>query len=326
METVHDFKFPLCEEAQDLEGLRLSPQLAHLFGAFRSAPYAAAPERADELRRIVERTGMCMRLDPRAEDWKFEAIPNLGRRIFIGNRTLERLWAYCYGYTTIFSEIQKAGAADPKAMHNKEEYLLAFYAINWANQLEREHVELPWPDALPSPLMTGDLEHIHSANEIFLITAGRIMLHEIAHVVFADAGTDSEDPKEEEFRADEWADWWMLARWTDYGTDERIYIKRCLGIAIAHAPALILGFMPQRTSPTHPPPIYRVLRFIERMGTSSPLTRRPKNLPATFLWMILLKVLVDNKVLDKEPDLPASYRDAFMQYARYFEKARDAEL
>lgn len=37
------------------------------------------------------------------------------------------------------------------------------------------------------------------------MSAGRILLHEIAHVVFADAGTNSEDPREEEFRSDEWA-------------------------------------------------------------------------------------------------------------------------
>ena len=114
--------------------------------------------------------------------------------------------------------------------------------LNWAEQSNREDIELGWPGALPDPRMVSNPVHVAAANEIFLMTAGRILLHEIAPVVFADAGTSSADPREEEFRADEWADHWMLHKWTDHDSDERVFIKRCLGLAAAHAPAVVLGF------------------------------------------------------------------------------------
>jgi hypothetical protein len=317
---VYQHKLPLCEEAKDVPETGLSPQLAHLFEAFRCSPYAAAPERADELKSIVETAGMCMRPDPLAESWKFDAIPSLGKRIFVGTRTLERLWAYCYGYSTIITEMQKAGSASLNEVENKEEYQLAFYAINWAEQADREDIEGPWPVALPDPRMTAELEHVHAANEIFLMSAGRILLHEIAHVVFADAGTSSEDPREEEFRADEWADRWMLDRWTEYGGDENIFVKRCLGIAVAHAPAIILGFNPPRRSLTHPSPVARVARFLDRIPAGVPSEKRRKDFPAAFLWMILLNTLVRNKVIQEEVAVPASYQEAFGRYAAYFDK------
>ena len=151
------------------------------------------------------------------------------------------------------------------------------------------------------------------------MTAGRILLHEIAHVVFADAGTSSDDPKQEEFRADEWADNWMLEQWSKYGADERILIKRCLGIAVAHAPAIRLGVLPERPSLTHPSPIRRVVEFFNRIGTGTPSAKRRKDFPAAFLWMILLKTLIDKKVLATRPEVPSSYQEAFDLHAAHYD-------
>lgn len=318
-DEVYATKFPLCDEAKDVDKIGLSPQLAHLFEAFRSSPFAAAPERASELSQIVNRAGMCMRPDPRAESWRFEAIPTLGKRIFVGTRTLERLWAYSYGFTTIITQNQLQAQQGASDVPNPDEYLLAFYAVNWADQEKREDIEGPWPDCLPDPRMTAELEHVYAANEVFLMTAGRILLHEIAHVVFADAGTSSDDPKEEEFRADEWADNWMLNQWKSYGTDERIFIKRCLGIALAHAPAIRLGVQPERPSVTHPSPIARVVQFFDRIPTGLPTANRRTDFPAAFLWMILLKTLIDKKVITAQPEVPSSYHEAFNLHAAHYE-------
>jgi Peptidase U49 len=316
---VYSTKFPLCDEAKDVAAIGLSPQLAHLFEAFRSSPFAAAPERASELQEIIERAGMCMRPDARGESWRFEAIPTLGKRIFVGTRTLERLWAYSYGFTAIITELQLQAQKGAESVPNPDEYLLAFYAVKWADQEDREDIEEPWPSALPDPRMTAQLEHVHAANEVFLMTAGRILLHEIAHVVFADAGTSSIDPKDEEFRADEWSDNWMLDQWKRYGTDERIFIKRCLGIAFAHTPAIRLGIQPERPSETHPSPIRRVVQFFDRIGTGLPSAKNPKDFPAAFLWMILLKTLVDKKILAAQPEVPSSYQEGFNLHAAHYE-------
>jgi hypothetical protein len=303
----------------------LSPPIRHLFDALCSSPFAAAPERGDELKALVSRSGICAHPDPLTECWKFEAIPTLGKRIFVGNRTLERLWAYCYGYSTIITESQKAGAADLTRTNNQDEYLLAFAAVTWAHQQKAEHIEGAWPNWLPDPRMTATLEHVHAANEIFLMTAGRILLHEIAHVVFADAGTSSADPRHEEFRADEWADRWMLDDWMTYGGDERIFIKRCLGIACSHAPSLVLGLHPAKPSKSHPPPVRRINLFLNRVRTGIPSAKRRRDFPAAFLWMIYLKALVDEKVIQEAVPLPNSYHEAFAHYAEHFEHREEAE-
>ena len=101
-------------------------KLAPLMKAFQSAPFHVAPERADELAALCKKYDIRIRLRAEAKDWLFEEL-RLGNRILIGLRTLERLWAYCYGYNTIISELQKGGLGGFETIQNQEEYQLAFY-------------------------------------------------------------------------------------------------------------------------------------------------------------------------------------------------------
>jgi hypothetical protein len=86
-----------------------------------------------------------IRLKADAEDWLFQEF-RMGKRIFVGLRTLERLWAYCYGYNTIASELQAASGAGVEAMPNPEEYQLAFGILDWASQKTLADIEGPWPE------------------------------------------------------------------------------------------------------------------------------------------------------------------------------------
>mgnify|MGYP007010105354 CR=1 FL=1 len=111
----------------------------------------------------------------------------------------------------------------------------------------------------------------------------------------------------------------MLDQWTEYGSDERIFIKRCLGIALSHAPAIRLGFQPENPSQTHPSPIARVVRFFDHIGAGRPSEKKPKDFPAAFLWMTLLKTLIDRKILTAEPEIPSTYQEAFNLHSQHYE-------
>lgn len=74
--------------------------------------------------------------------------------------------------------------------------------------------------------------------------SGRLLLHEFAHTILDHGNVSGIEPdvlKREELEADACADHWMLDQWQNYKTDKKVFIGRCLGIAFAHAPTLILG-------------------------------------------------------------------------------------
>src|SRR5207247_605994 len=100
-------------------------KLQPLINPFQSSPFHVAPERQDEMLALRDKHDIRIHLKADAEDWLFQEF-RMGKRIFVGLRTLERLWAYCYGYNTIASELQAASEASVKAMPNPEEYQLAF--------------------------------------------------------------------------------------------------------------------------------------------------------------------------------------------------------
>lgn len=295
------------------------PQMQFLVDVFRESPFRAAPERADELKQIVDNLDIMVRFDERAEDWMFEALPRMGNRIKIGTRTFERLWAMSYGYSTLITEMQKAGSASFKDIPNQAEYLAALSLIRWARQSERDEIEDPWPADLPDPRDAGSLEHGHTATQLFLMCAGRILLHEIAHLVFAQEQRVFTSSIEEELAADAWADAWMLGRWRDYKADQNVFIVRSLGIINCHIPAFVIAFAPKEASLTHPTPVERVRAFSAAYMTGArPCERRHIDFPLAWLWLVILEILSHHKVPVTYPPDDADYDAVLAHYASHF--------
>lgn len=298
----------------------LPPQFQPLMEAFRLSPYHVAPERRSELASLLKQHGVGIYLKPDAKDWLFDEW-RMGKLIWVGTRTLERLWAYCYGYTAITTELQKAAGVFNN-IQNKVEYQLGFEALEWAKQATLADREGQWPDWMLDPSNPNKLEHIKTANHIFLMASGRILLHEFAHAV-RNHSTDPETPpeikKREELEADSWADSWMLDKWRDYKTDEKVFIGRCLGIAFAHVPPLIFGIDKQVVSTSHPSPIQRVLPFIDSwLPNGKPADKRLVDLPCGFLLVIVGYLLwKKNQPFEWEP-LPDSYHELFTRFEPYF--------
>jgi hypothetical protein len=296
-------------------------KLRPLMEAFQSAPFHVAPERQEELVALRDKYDIRIYLKADAEDWLFQEF-RLGKRIFIGLRTLERLWAYCYGYNTIVTELQRAGLAGFEAVRNREEYALAFHLLDWASQKNLADIEGPWPDFLPDPSLSEELEHVKVANHFFLMMSGRLLLHEFAHTVLdhRDAPDTSPDVlKREEFEADEWADGWMLDKWKDYKADEKVFIGRCLGIAFAHAPTLILGLDAKNVSASHPSPIERILAFVHRrLGNGNPNDKRRIDFPCAFLITIASHLVFMKYKTAPTMPIPPTYKEWFLRFAPYF--------
>ncbi len=170
---------------------------------------------------LRDKYGIRIQLKADAKDWLFEEFRIFElNRIFVGLRSLERLWAYCYAYTAITTELQKAGGAFA-AIENPAEYQLAFKLLDWASQEKLADREGEWPDMLPDPSHAGGLEHVKAANHFFLMTSGRLLLHEFAHTVLEHhtaQGTSPEILKREEFEADAW----MLDKWRAYKAGLRV--------------------------------------------------------------------------------------------------------
>jgi hypothetical protein len=297
----------------------LPEKLRPLMEAFTLSPIRVAPEREAELLALLDEHGVGVHLKLNAEDWLFEEF-RMGRMIFVGTRTLERLWAYCYGYTAIITELQKADGVYGD-IGNKAEYELGFYLLDWAKQETIADREGEWPDNLPDPRLKG-LEHVPAANHFFLMTAGRLLLHEFAHTVCnhsTSRDTPSETIKAQEIEADAWADSWILSNWQQYKDNENVFIGRCLGIAFAHAPTLIFGFERDAESPTHPAPMSRILAFIDRwIPNGNPAEKRLVDLPCAFLLLIAGHALWQKQRPFEWEPLPKTYHDLFMRLAPHF--------
>ncbi len=296
-------------------------KLRPLIEPFKAAAFSVAPEREDELVQLREKHGIGIYLKADAEDWLFQEF-RMGKRIFVGLRTLERLWAYCYGYNTILTELQTAGPEGFSAIRNPEEYQLAFHVLKWASQKTLADKEGPWPPFLPEPSMTAELKHVETANHLFVAMSGRLILHELAHAIL-NHNTAPETPAEvlkaEELEADAWADDWIFSKWESYKSDDKVFIRRGLGIAFAHAPTLILGLNAKTSSDSHPSPIERILHFVDRhLPGGNPHDKRRIDFPAVFLVGIASHLVFTTGTEPPVHPIPTSYHEWLLRFAPFF--------
>lgn len=309
-------------EIADAKPENVPSKLRPLMAAFQASPFHVAPERKAEMVRLRDKYGIRIQLKADAKDWLFEEFRIFElNRIFVGLRSIERLWAYCYAYTTITTELQKAGG-EYDSIENHAEYQLAFKLLDWASQEKLADREGEWPDILPDPSQANGLEHVVAANHFFVMTSGRLLLHEFAHTVLGHntaQGTPPDVLRREEFEADAWADSWMLDRWRDYKTDEKVFIGRCMGVAFAHAPSLIFGIERKEASQSHPGPIQRIVSFIDRhLPGGNPADKRLVDLPCAFLLVVSGHLLfTKKKPFDWQP-LPPTYSELFARFEPYF--------
>ena len=310
-------------ETKDATGADVDSKLSRLITPFTSSPFTVAPERQEEMKEIRDRFNLRFSLDDSEKDWIFEAQSYFGahHHIKFSLRSLERLWGCCYAYSAIVAELQEA-ASNSTDVKKSPEYILAFGLLDWVEQESLKDIECPWPDHLPNPQYRELLKHVEFADHLFLMTSGRILLHEIAHIVldhFSDQTPTSQTLIRDEFEADAWADDWMLSKWQDYKSDEKVFIGRTMGIAFTHAIILFFGSRQKSPSISHPNPIDRLNEFVNRyMPAGAPTDKIPEHTACGFLLAIIGHLVLKKGINPDFEDLSSSYTEIFSRFRGEF--------
>lgn len=251
--------FPIDRDAQ------ASP-LAPLLPALNESIYRIAPERSEEMRHIMETRGIAgaFSTDPGN---KFEAWPGL-RVILFSVRGMERFWIYSAGTMFTYRGFQKNGfkggvAFDTSSLGQEVKRLLI-----WATNEESWNRGVKWPvgDLVPG-VHRDELDVAKLADEMFLGAMAFVALHEIGHLVLGhQPNVDQATSITHEFEADAWAYDWIMDKWREFSPDPRVYQKRTVLTAaiLALMASLRLYRQPLNGPATHPNPILRLRRFLEK--------------------------------------------------------------
>ena len=225
-----------------------------------SAPFAAAPEKAQKLQTISK--SITLVFDDQRADFSIAAVTR-GDHQFVkaSAGALNLLWCASYAYWLLYQgyiESQRAGGTQYRASEHPEG-AEAVHLYRWALDSVLKPILGPWPVAAPAPAKSPEPNSsIHVANEIFLVAVGWILLHEIGHHHLRHAN-DPIGPtaKQEEFDADRFATDWIL----DDVSDPAVLLKRSLGIAVANVLLITLDLSRASfESVSHPPSYERFQR------------------------------------------------------------------
>jgi hypothetical protein len=266
-----------------IESPRPSP-VGWLLPYLAASPFCAAPERADELRQLGHDHHVRIHFDPTPSR---TADVNLDTgEIRFGLPFAERLWALSYAYSDLIRLWQVHGPGAILDIPEPSQRLLA-----WEFYAEKTGTAEPLPSGVPVPAPDEPAgSDGYAATEWFLISAAWVLLHEIGHLV---CGHRPADPPirwvAREYEADDWAAHWMLDRWAEYRSDDRVFVKRAM------AGTLVLGHFAafeahgQTPSVTHPNPAQRLLHFLDHFVPREPGPKADaKELP----WMAAMLIVL----------------------------------
>ena len=305
----------------------INSPIKSLLLAFSACPYKIAPERQDELKALVDRHDVRLNIDTVKKEFHIEAWPNF-KLVFFGLATLERLWAYAYGYYTLLEIQRDVGKGVEVDLTTHSTGVKAKELLAWAVKNEHSEVHMPWPDGAPTPDSLND-PNVEPANEIFLVMCAWIFLHEIAHIELhgkpvdstapvenaSDSESESEQSIRQEFEADAWSSHWILDRWTEFkGDDENVFIKRTLGIAFAISALTGLDlYRKSGKKGTHPSVPDRLLAFLDEF---IPETDAQKASKKEIAWLAAIVVLSANLIHHKSYD-PKKVHNTFRDFVVY---------
>jgi hypothetical protein len=240
-----------------------SPVLA-LAPDISQAVFRVAPEKAERLQAILDNVRLVFKTDDGAFDFSAGPAESGKRSIFASVGALNALWCASYAYWLLYCGCvgaQRAGRSEFQPRHDPN-LIQALQLYEWALSAISRRVLEPWPEIGPNPLRCStDASDIRVANEIFLVAAAWIMLHEIGHIKLKHPVAQVRvRAKQEEKDADRFATEWVLSG----VADPIMLLKRSLGIAVANILLLVvdLGRTASVVHPSfdtsHPPSYERV--------------------------------------------------------------------
>lgn len=231
--------------------------LADLEDLILASTLRVAPEQEASLVALFSQEGITIRFDRQAHDL-LVGVSLATNEVVLGTRCLARLWGHVYAYCSLYKTcVQESDQQEFHALPTG--FQAGRNLLEWALR-DQLAANLRQPPVAPSPSAPRpadrsgtNLERI--VTEVFLVTCGYLIHHEISHVRLGHARSKA-DPRDNEFEADEGAAKWILA----HATGEWVLKKRYLGIACAllWLYSLQVHQLSEPASSTHPPAALRL--------------------------------------------------------------------
>lgn len=267
---------------------------SHVHGLLLSiaaAPSRIAPERVEELKLLVKKHDIELRVND-YEETTFDMGAMFGK-VFTPMRVYHHLWSAALYFAALYIERGSAielGKNEVDLEHPDIEYVSNNYLLSC--KCFQEDREFPFPPNAKE--ITSRDDYIELADELFLTMVAFCILHEVAHLENGDSKTNDEgrsinqeDAHEIEFAADKWAYEWALERWADYSSDPKVFIKRTLGVIFSLAQMDEFRHHQKGAFPSsHPDPCDRLLRFFQAYEEELPKNGyRATCLTATYIGL-----------------------------------------
>ena len=92
-----------------------------------------------------------------------------------------------------------------------------------------------------------------------------------------------------------------------------------MGVAFCHAITLFFGSRLEDVSKTHPNPIDRLVRFVERkMPPGKPTDKRIEHAPCAILLVVIGKLVLEKGQVPDFGNLEEPYENLFLRFREYF--------
>lgn len=302
---------------ENIDPSSVKSPIAPLLKHFQSCPFKVAPERQKELETLRDKHNLHLTLDSTNPEF-FYCVSNMFCSILVGVATLERLWAYAYAYFVFFELHREVGMGVEVDLRTNEQGKMARGLLIWAMKCELGKDFESWPDGLPHP-STKDDPNVEPANELFLVMNGWILLHELGHLECGHSfktSLSSEQMIQDEHEADNWASSWILSKWQDHSDDEKVFIKRTLGISFALSAFTGMEYyLDGKVQRTHPPSHLRLIRFLDKwVGQEDTRVAKPREMAWYAATAILSAHLLNSRSTYESKGTHATFRE-FIVYA-----------
>ena len=240
----------------------------------------------------------------------FAGIDENGGYIRIGLAVLERLWAYCYGFTVIVEIVKQTVPGKIIELKDKPEAALAWKFLKWAYAGEKERVRYKWEEDFPMPGSTSDDPFVENTDKFFAMVIGFFILHEMGHIILGHLKEPIDPAKaiSEELAADAFAARLMLERCPRDKEPDTLFIARAN--AIATGLTLLSGVEVEARNGVirdHPKVPERLLHFFnnhipESDGDTAPIQEYPMYFSSILLEAFALNAGLDFPYCEKHPD------------------------
>ena len=230
------------------------------------------PERASEIDEITKRYDPQFRLIADREGFNLDA--GGFSAIQYTSRSIRQMWLFgyagmqalhCYSSLIVLlksldksldiNEVDKI----PGQAAEDEKFKIIVDAAKVLNSVFHED-DFTWPSDIPEP-ENGRPEDAERAAvfDLTCMATAYVFLHELKHVIFSSEGDAPQDPKDEEYRCDEFAKQMMVSEIRQYAEssgypEDKVRTKRMMGVALASAFILFAtGKERFASSDSHPP-------------------------------------------------------------------------